>query len=131
MPLCGTARAQVFPYTTLFRSAPAATHAPGVRPAQGHVGVFAGGRLHPGRSGVLHGIRPQAPGPLFRGNEGRWSDVRVKLIDLDFGTTTSSAVVAAAWLTRSAVTGRVELDQVRECYRSEMVFTPLDAGNRL
>ena len=43
--------------------------------------------------------------------------MRVKLIGLDFGTTTSSAVVAAAWLTRSAVTGRVELDQVRECYR--------------
>jgi len=57
--------------------------------------------------------------------------VRVKLIGLDFGTTTSSAVVAAAWLTRNAVTGRVELDQVRECYRSEMVFTPLDAGDRL
>jgi hypothetical protein len=42
--------------------------------------------------------------------------VRVKLIGLDFGTT-SSAVVAGARLTRSAVTGRVELDQVRECYR--------------
>jgi ethanolamine utilization protein EutA len=29
------------------------------------------------------------------------------------------------------VGARVELDQVRECYRSEMVFTPLDAGDRL
>jgi ethanolamine utilization protein EutA len=55
----------------------------------------------------------------------------VKLIGLDFGTTTSSAVVAAARLVRSAVSGRVELDQVRECYRSEMVFTPLDDADRL
>jgi ethanolamine utilization protein EutA len=54
----------------------------------------------------------------------------VKLIGLDFGTTSSSAVVAAARLTRNAVTGRTELDQVRECYRSPMVFTPL-AGDRL
>jgi ethanolamine utilization protein EutA len=49
----------------------------------------------------------------------------VKLVGLDFGTTTSSAVIAAAQLTRNAVTGRMELDQVRECYRSDMVFTPL------
>jgi ethanolamine utilization protein EutA len=55
----------------------------------------------------------------------------VKLIGLDFGTTTSSAVVATARLARGAVSGRVELDQVRECYRSEMVFTPLDAADRL
>jgi ethanolamine utilization protein EutA len=55
----------------------------------------------------------------------------VKLIGLDFGTTTSSAVVATARLTRSSVGGRVELDQVRECYRSEMVFTPLGADDRL
>jgi len=32
----------------------------------------AGGRLHPGRPGVLHGVRPQAPGPLFRSREGGW-----------------------------------------------------------
>jgi molecular chaperone DnaK (HSP70) len=36
----------------------------------------------------------------------------VKLIGLDFGTTTSSAVAATARLVRSAVNGRVELDQV-------------------
>ncbi len=51
---------------------------------------------------------------------------RVTLIGLDFGTTTSSAVVATATLTRSAVTGRMQLSQVRERYRSEMVFTPRD-----
>ena len=49
----------------------------------------------------------------------------VKLIGLDFGTTTSSAVVASAELAHNAVTGRAELSQVYECYRSDMVFTPL------
>jgi ethanolamine utilization protein EutA len=55
----------------------------------------------------------------------------VQLVGLDFGTTTSSAVVASACLTRSAVTGRMELSQVRETFRSEMVFTPLGEDDRL
>src|SRR5438067_4138525 len=55
----------------------------------------------------------------------------IQLVGLDFGTTTSSVVVASARLTRAAGTGRVELDQVRECYRSPMVFTPLDENDRL
>jgi ethanolamine utilization protein EutA len=55
----------------------------------------------------------------------------VQLLGLDFGTTTSSAVVATAVLTRSAVTGRMELTRVHECYRSEMVFTPLRDDDRL
>ncbi len=55
----------------------------------------------------------------------------VQLVGLDFGTTTSSAVVASARLTRTATTGRIELDCVRECYRSPLVFTPLDAADRL
>ncbi len=50
----------------------------------------------------------------------------VKLIGLDFGTTTSSAVMASARLTRNAVTGRMDLDQVREIFRSELVFTPME-----
>jgi ethanolamine utilization protein EutA len=49
---------------------------------------------------------------------------RVQLIGLDFGTTTSSAVIAGAVLTRNTVTGRTELTQVQERVRSEMVFTP-------
>lgn len=48
----------------------------------------------------------------------------VKLVGLDFGTTTSSAVIASAQLTRNAVTGRSELAGVKETYRSELVFTP-------
>ncbi|MBI3821721.1 MAG: ethanolamine ammonia-lyase reactivating factor EutA [Planctomycetes bacterium] len=54
----------------------------------------------------------------------------VKLIGLDFGTTTSSAVIAAALLRRTA-TGRVDLDEQEEIFRSEMVFTPIDANDRL
>jgi ethanolamine utilization protein EutA len=54
----------------------------------------------------------------------------VKLIGLDFGTTTSSAVVAAAGLRRTA-TGRMELDYPEEIFRSEMVFTPLLPDDRL
>src|SRR5262249_40223168 len=50
----------------------------------------------------------------------------VTLIGLDFGTTTSSAVVPTARLLRNAVTGRTELSQVSPRFRSEMVFTPLD-----
>ena len=54
----------------------------------------------------------------------------VKLMGLDFGTTTSSAVIAGAHLRRTA-TGRVELDCQQEIYRSELVFTPLQADDRL
>src|SRR5437773_805929 len=49
----------------------------------------------------------------------------VQLVGLDFGTTTSSAVVASARLLRNAVTGRMELEAVRDEYRSPLVFTPL------
>jgi ethanolamine utilization protein EutA len=54
----------------------------------------------------------------------------IQLVGLDFGTTTSSAVVAEARLTRNAVTGRTDLDGVRERFRSDMIFTPM-AGNRI
>jgi ethanolamine utilization protein EutA len=55
----------------------------------------------------------------------------VKLVGLDFGTTTSSAVVATARLMRNAVTGRMDLDQVSEVYRSDMVFTPLHSDDTI
>src|SRR5437773_2123796 len=54
----------------------------------------------------------------------------VHLVGLDFGTTTMSAVIAEANLTRNAVTGRTDLDGIRERFRSEMVFTPL-SGERI
>lgn len=56
---------------------------------------------------------------------------RVTLIGLDFGTTTSSAVIAQADVARSAGTGRVEFGQLSVHFRSPMAFTPLAAGDRL
>jgi ethanolamine utilization protein EutA len=50
----------------------------------------------------------------------------VKLIGLDFGTTTTSAVIARATLARNTLSGRTELRDVRELYRSEILFTPFD-----
>ncbi len=49
----------------------------------------------------------------------------VNLVGLDFGTTTSSAVIATARLAEDGVTGRSELTQLSEIYRSEMIFTPM------
>ena len=49
----------------------------------------------------------------------------VNLVGLDFGTTTSSALVATAQLAYDAVTGRSQLSQLSESYRSEIVFTPI------
>jgi ethanolamine utilization protein EutA len=44
-------------------------------------------------------------------------------------TTTSSAVIASAELAHNSVTGRRELANVREDYRSEIIFTPFnDSG---
>jgi len=48
----------------------------------------------------------------------------VRLVGLDFGTTTSSCIVATAELLHNAVSGRRELTGIREAYRSELVFTP-------
>ena len=54
----------------------------------------------------------------------------VKLIGFDFGTTTSSAVIAKAKLLHNRVSGRVELSQISECFRSAVAFTPIE-GDRL
>src|SRR5262245_20154892 len=54
----------------------------------------------------------------------------VQLVGLDFGTTTMSAVIAEAHLSRNAVSGRTDLDGINERFRSEMVFTPL-VGERV
>ncbi len=55
----------------------------------------------------------------------------ITLVGLDFGTTTSSAAVATARLVQSAVTRRRELSEIREVFRSEMVFTPFDANDSI
>ncbi|HEV8068291.1 MAG TPA: ethanolamine ammonia-lyase reactivating factor EutA [Planctomycetaceae bacterium] len=48
----------------------------------------------------------------------------VRLVGLDFGTTTSRCVAATARLSKNAVTGRQELSDIREVFRSPIVLTP-------
>jgi ethanolamine utilization protein EutA len=48
----------------------------------------------------------------------------VTLVGLDFGTTTSSAVVARARVAESAPGGRVELGDIEERWRSPVILTP-------
>ena len=49
---------------------------------------------------------------------------RVILLGLDFGSTTSSALVASAKVVRHSATGHTQLDDVQIIYKSEPVFTP-------
>ena len=49
---------------------------------------------------------------------------RVILLGLDFGSTTSSALVASAKIANTATSGRMRLDDVSIIYKSEPVFTP-------
>ncbi|MBI3836709.1 MAG: ethanolamine ammonia-lyase reactivating factor EutA, partial [Planctomycetia bacterium] len=49
----------------------------------------------------------------------------IKMVGLDCGSTTTSAVVAAGRLTSGAL-GRVEITELEEIFRSEIVFTPFD-----
>ena len=50
---------------------------------------------------------------------------QIKLVGLDFGSTTCSAVVAGARLYEDRLSGRRELGEVTPLYRSELAFTPL------
>jgi ethanolamine utilization protein EutA len=54
----------------------------------------------------------------------------VTLVGLDVGSTTTSAVVAAARIVKSHTTGKMRLGDVRELFRSPMNFTPLQ-GERI
>lgn len=49
---------------------------------------------------------------------------RVILLGLDFGSTTSSALLVSAKVVRSSATGHMQLDDVQVLYKSEPVFTP-------
>ena len=49
---------------------------------------------------------------------------RVKMIGLDFGSTTSSAMVAIAEVGLNSITGRMAFGDPRIVYRSNTVFTP-------
>jgi ethanolamine utilization protein EutA len=50
------------------------------------------------------------------------------LIGLDFGSTTSSAIVASARVLRNCATGRMELGDSSVVYRSDLTFTPFRDG---
>jgi ethanolamine utilization protein EutA len=49
---------------------------------------------------------------------------KVKMIGLDFGSTTSSAMVAVAGVGLNSVTGRMAFGTPRVVYRSDTIFTP-------
>ena len=55
----------------------------------------------------------------------------MKLIGLDFGSTTSSMILASADVLKSRVTGRFEFGNLEILYRSEPVFTPFHDELRL
>ena len=50
----------------------------------------------------------------------------VLLLGLDFGSTTSSALVARSTILSNTVTGNMELGDIKIIYRSEIAFTPFD-----
>ena len=50
----------------------------------------------------------------------------VAMIGLDFGSTTSSAMVAFARVGQNSITGRMQFENSRVAYRSEPVFTPFN-----
>jgi ethanolamine utilization protein EutA len=54
-------------------------------------------------------------------------DKQVYLLGLDFGSTTSSALIASAQISRSA-TGRMQFSEINIVFRSEPVFTPFKNG---
>ncbi len=56
---------------------------------------------------------------------------RVALAGFDFGTTTSSALVATATVAKSRASGRMELDAIEERYRSPVIYTPLIGPRQL
>lgn len=55
---------------------------------------------------------------------------RVRLLGLDFGSTTSSVLLAEVGVGRHSVSGRMGFEAPRILYRSEQVFTPF-CGERL
>ncbi len=50
----------------------------------------------------------------------------VLLLGLDFGSTTSSALVARSTILSNTITGNMELGDIKIIYRSEIAFTPFD-----
>jgi ethanolamine utilization protein EutA len=64
-----------------------------------------------------------APTEHFMQNQIKQNE-RLTLLGLDFGSTTSSALIASTKVSRSSATGHMQLDDVQVIYKSEPVFTP-------
>jgi ethanolamine utilization protein EutA len=64
--------------------------------------------------------------PMLSPSEPQNRPGRVTMIGLDFGSTTSSAMMATAVVGVSSATGRMELGAPQVVYRSDPVFTPFD-----
>lgn len=71
----------------------------------------------------------QSPGQSITTNSQTTMN-RVSLFSLDFGTTTSSAMLVQATVARSSTTGQLELINSRVLYRSPAVFTPFIEGQQ-
>ncbi|MGI2029422.1 ethanolamine ammonia-lyase reactivating factor EutA [Endozoicomonas acroporae] len=50
------------------------------------------------------------------------------MIGLDFGSTTSRAMIASAYLERNPITERMELGKPELIYRSDAILTPFEEG---
>ncbi|WP_434777426.1 ethanolamine ammonia-lyase reactivating factor EutA [Neisseria sp. Ec49-e6-T10] len=55
----------------------------------------------------------------------------VRLLGLDFGSTTSSALVAQARIVMNSTTGNLQLGDTQIIYRSEISFTPFNEDNTI
>lgn len=64
------------------------------------------------------------------GIKGLKTESAVMMVGLDFGSTTSSAIVAKANVGRNSATGRMAFGHPEIVYRSEPIFTPF-SGNSL
>lgn len=53
-------------------------------------------------------------------------DSSIYLLGLDFGSTTTSALIAKANIMSNSVTGHMELGNIQTVYRSEIIFTPFN-----
>jgi len=57
-------------------------------------------------------------------NMGETNRSSVLLLGLDFGSTTSSALVASSYILTNSITGNMELGDVQIVFRSDVAFTP-------
>ena len=76
---------------------------------------------------MLHGTRVnRADMPMVSHIEHQNRSGRVTMIGLDFGSTTSSAMMATAGIEQGYTTGRMEFSVPKIEYRSKPVFTPFN-----